>query len=67
MKNANFDLVHALTKKAAALTVYDRYIQDAEGCPQCQDLWRQVKQDDEKHHDVLLQEINRHVKEGKFE
>lgn len=66
MQNANFDLVHTLTNKADALNVYDRYVQDAQGCPQCQDLWRQVKQDDKKHHDMLMQEISRHAKEGKF-
>lgn len=67
MKDANFDLVHSLTNKAEALQVYDRYAQDASGCRQCQDLWRQIKQDDQRHHDMLLQEVNRHAKEQKFD
>lgn len=66
MHNANFDLVHALTNKADALSVYDRYVQDAQGCQECRDLWQTIKQDDKKHHDMLMQEITRHAKEGKF-
>lgn len=67
MKNANFDLVHALTNKSDALNVYDRYIQDSQGCSHCQDLWRQVKQDDRKHQEMLLAEVSRHAKEGKLD
>ncbi len=67
MKDANFDLVHALTSKADGLTVYDRYMQDSAGCPQCQDVWRQIEQDDRRHHDLLLQEISRHAKENRLD
>lgn len=67
MKDANFDLVHALTKKAEALTIYDRYSQDAAGCQQCQEIWRQIQQDDRRHHDLLMQEIARHAKENRFD
>jgi hypothetical protein len=67
MKNGNFDLVHSLTNKADALKVYDRYVQDSSGCGQCQNLWRQIKQDDQRHHDLLLQEINRHAREQKLD
>lgn len=67
MKNSNFDLVHGLTKKAEALSVYDQYARDSQGCPQCQDLWRQIKQDDTRHQDMLLGEISRHAKEGRLD
>jgi hypothetical protein len=67
MKNGNFDLVHGLTNKAEALNVYDQYVKDSADCPQCQDLWRKVKEDDRRHHDMLLSEINRHAKEGKLQ
>lgn len=67
MKDGNFDLIHALTKKAEVLAVYDRYARDSAGCPKCQDLWRQIRQDDARHHDMLLQEINRHAKDERFD
>lgn len=67
MKNANFDLVHSLTAKSDALNVYDRYAQDSQGCSQCQDLWRQIKQDDRKHQEMLLAEVTRHAKENKLD
>lgn len=61
INNHNYDLVKALTKKADALTVYDQYLKDSEGCQQCQNIWKKLKDEDSKHVDELKQLSSSHL------
>lgn len=68
LKDHNHDLIHALSEKNDAVWRYGReYIKNAEGCAHCESLWKQLKEDDEKHIILLVEEMKRHLGEGRFE
>lgn len=69
MTNCNHNLIHELSVKLDALWRYDQYIQDAKtnGCPdRCCELFQKIKEDVQKHIEMLKEEIARHVKENNF-
>jgi len=68
LKNHNHDLVHALSEKNDAAWRYEKeYLKNAEGCEYCQNLWRQLAEDDNKHIELLKEEIKRHIDEERFD
>lgn len=68
LKNHNHDLVHSLSEKLDAVWRYQKeYLKNAEGCPSCVNLWKNLMKDDEKHIEMLKEEIGRHIKEGRFD
>ena len=68
LKNHNYDLIRALTEKNTGVWRYEReYLKNAEGCEHCTKLWNQLKDDDNKHIDMLVAEIKRHADEGRFD
>jgi len=68
LKNHNFDLVHALSKKNSALWRYaEHYKKNSSGCEHCEALWKKLEEDDSEHVRMLTEEIRRHMDEGKFD
>lgn len=68
LKNHNHDLIHALSEKNDAVWRYDKeYLKNAEGCERCVNLWRQLKDDDDRHIEILKEEIKKHIEEERFD
>ncbi len=57
-----------LEKKLQFLWVADNYIKDAEneGNSRCTEIFRKIKADEERHVEMLKQEIERIAKEGRL-
>lgn len=66
MKNGNHDLIHQLSEDLDSLWRYETYLKNAADCKHCLTMWREFKKIDEKKIERLKLEIERHVKEGKF-
>lgn len=68
LKDHNHDLVHSLSEKNDALWRYsNNYLPTAKGCPTCTNLWKTLQQEDEKHVLMIVEEIKRHMDEGRFD
>jgi hypothetical protein len=68
LKNHNHDLIHSLSEKLDAVWRYqNHYLKDSEGCKNCVDMWKKFIEDDEKHIEMLKEEISRHIKENRFD
>ena len=59
--NLTYDLITSLNNKLEAVTAYDKYLKDAQGDQQCQQIFQQMMQDDKKHVELLRQELARHL------
>lgn len=68
LPNPIFDLISAIQNKSEAIAVYDTYAKDAQsqGCSDCANLWRQMKQRDEEDLAKLTQELEKHVRQGEL-
>lgn len=68
ISNYNHDLIQLLSIKLDSLARYDLYKKDAEegGCKGCVTVFDQIKKDEEKHIQMLREQIAEHVKEGSF-
>jgi bacterioferritin (cytochrome b1) len=68
LSNCNYNLTKQLEKKSQFLWIVDSYIKDAEneGNSQCAEIFRKIKADEERHVEMLKQEIARLSREGKF-
>jgi uncharacterized protein (DUF427 family) len=68
LKNYNHDLIHSLSEKLDAVWRYQKeYLKNAEACKDCVALWKKLMADDEKHIEMLKEEISRHIKENRFD
>lgn len=67
LKDHNHDLVHQLSETSDSLWRLEDYLKSAKGCEYCEGIWKEIKEDHEKHIKLLTSEIERHVKEGRFE
>lgn len=68
LKNNNHDLVHALSEKNDAVWRYEKeYLKNAEECDHCTAMWRKMKEDDNEHIRLLVEEIGRHMDEKRFD
>jgi len=56
------DLIHDLSKRLDALWRYDQYIANAEGKPQLQDLWRDLKRQEVSNIKRVKQMITEEIK-----
>jgi hypothetical protein len=63
MDNLTYDLIAALHNKLEAVTAYQKYLQDAQGDRECQQIFQQMMQDDTRHAQMLQQELGRHLAE----
>ncbi|MDD3752369.1 MAG: hypothetical protein PHS16_00240 [Candidatus Colwellbacteria bacterium] len=66
LKNYNHDLIQQLSEISDSLWRIEDYIKNSEGCDSCANMWREMKEDYEKHVEMLKGEIAKHVKEDKF-
>jgi bacterioferritin (cytochrome b1) len=68
LNDVNFDLITVLQSKLEAVAVYDAYLDDCDeaGDAQVRDLFERLRDDDNRHADMLRQELERIVREGKF-
>lgn len=70
LKNLNYDLTEEIAEKSKALWRYDRYNQDANSgsptCDRCQQMWQQLKEQDEQQLNILKQELQNHVHDKIF-
>ncbi|MGE5333842.1 MAG: hypothetical protein ACM3N4_04015 [Nitrososphaerota archaeon] len=69
MKNLSYDIVTVLQSKLEAVAAYEIYLKDCKesGDTSCQKLVAELKQDDERHVGLLRAELERMVREGKFQ
>jgi len=66
LKNRDYDLVQTMATKSKGLHRYDTYLKDAADCPECQRLWQQLREQDERQVGLLAEEIKRHVEHRAF-
>jgi hypothetical protein len=70
MKNANYNLVKLLLAKLDdSWRVEKHYASDAakHGCKDCQRILKQILEIDQKHVEMLREELARHIKDKKFD
>ena len=68
MKDHNHDLIDALAHKNDSVWRYQNYyLRSSQGCEHCESLWKTLQTEDERHVDMLRQEIKRHMDEGRFD
>ena len=60
------DLIHELSKRLDAVWRFDQYIANADGKPEVQEFWRQLKQEEGRTVDRLKQLIAEEVKANCF-
>jgi hypothetical protein len=60
------DLVHGLSSRLDELWRCDQFINNAEGHPEVQEFWREVKQSDEKFVNRLKELIKKEIEAGCF-
>ena len=66
IQNHDHDLVHELSDRIDAVWRYDQYIANADGKPELQEFWRDVKQQDLRMVERLKQCIAEEVQQGCF-
>ena len=65
MTNPNHNLIQTLSEKLDGAARYNLYEEDAGGmCPRCMQLYEQLKQDDQRHVQMLRDEIANHVRDN---
>ncbi len=60
------DMVHELSKRLDALWRYDQYTANADGEPQLQQFWRELKAQEQKNVQRLKQFVAAHCQKGCF-
>lgn len=68
LKNNSYNIVTALSEKSEALSIYDDFIEDAQDAdsPECAELWQQIREDEERHVELLKSHVEMLVQKGKF-
>lgn len=66
LKDMNFNLIQTISIISSSLHRYDTYMQDAQGCPSCKEVWSKLKDQREKDLSMLLKELKAHIDEGKL-
>ena len=68
LKNNSYNIVTALSEKSEALSIYDDFIEDAQEAdsPECAELWQQIREDEERHVELLKSHVEMLVQNGKF-
>lgn len=64
--NHDHDLIHELSKRLDALWRYDQYIANAEEQPDVQNLWRELKRQEQKNVAQLKEIVAEHVRKDCF-
>lgn len=68
MKNCSYNLVRALAEKCRLQWRYKQYLEDCakEGCKSCSVMWEKLRDDEDKHIEMLRNEIAKKVEAGDF-
>ena len=69
LENSTYDIISALQKEASFLySTVDTYINDAkkDNRPHLVDVWNTIKQDKERHMQLLREALTKEAKENKF-
>jgi bacterioferritin (cytochrome b1) len=68
LSNLNYDLLTILQTKLEGLAAYDQYLKDCQevGDAECQALITQLRHDDEKHAQLVRDELERIVFASRF-
>lgn len=66
VSNAVYDVVSMFQSKLEALAAYDKYVQDFAGDDEGRRLIEQIRDDDERHVQMLRDQIERLCREGRF-
>jgi len=67
LNNENHDLIQQLSVVSDSLWRIEEYIANAEDCDNCKKLWKNLRDDYEKHVELITEEISNHVESGNFE
>jgi len=69
MKNHNYNLITELSEQLRGLWRFEQYTKDAQeqGCQECGKIWQELKNEKRRLIDRLRQEIENHVRAGRFE
>lgn len=62
MDNHSYNLISAISEIGEGLEVYDKYIQDASECQDCQQLYKTLKDEAQKQMDVMKKLLISHAK-----
>lgn len=68
MSNLSYDVLTALQTKLEGLAAYDIFIEDCEetGDDTTRQIFERLRDEDSRHAEMLRQEIERLIREGKF-
>jgi len=66
MEDHDHDLIHDLSRRLDCVWRFDQYIANADGRPELQEFWRQVKTQEQKNIDQLKKLIKQHVQGNCF-
>jgi len=66
MDNHDHDVIHGLSKRLDALWRYDQYIANADGYPELEKLWRDIKRQDQENVNRLKKILGEHAAKGCF-
>lgn len=67
IKNHNHDLVKQLSETSSSLWRMGEYLKNSKGCDFCTAMWKKIETNFNEVSDMLVEEINRHSKENRFE
>jgi hypothetical protein len=66
LENVNYNLIQTIAIISQSLYRYETYIKDAAGCPSCQKMWENFREQREKELSLLLKELKAHLEAGKL-
>ena len=66
MENHDHDLVQDLSKRLDSLWRYDQYIANADGHRELQQMWQDLKQQEQKNVKRLKEAVAREIEQGCF-
>ena len=66
LKNINYNILETITVLSRSLHRYDTYMEDAETCPSCRELWTEFAGQRKKELSSLLKELKAHMDNGQI-
>lgn len=66
IQDHDHDLIHELNKRVDGVWRYDQYIANAEGKPELQDFWRELKRQDQENANKLKELVKKECEQGCF-
>lgn len=61
LKNATYNLMESASVVSKGLFRYDQFQKDSGECQHCQQIWRAMKQHDEKQLEQLVEHLKQHL------